>query len=177
MRHHTGLREAAEIATAALIYVGLITEEDTSLVIDHNKVKRAQKKLGKDLENNFDKSLRENGISFLLFDGRQDDTKIMWETEGSDKQFPGMVKEEHYSVCQEPGGKYLFHFVPEEATKDKKHAEMLAEQIVEWLKEKKCDSTIQAIGGDSTNVNTGWEGGCYALGGGKVGKEAGLYSV
>jgi len=39
LRHHTGLRETAEIATAAWIDAGLITESDTGLVIDHNKVK------------------------------------------------------------------------------------------------------------------------------------------
>ena len=50
MRHHTGMRETAEIATATLIDAGVITEDDTSLVIDHSKVKRAQEKLFKELE-------------------------------------------------------------------------------------------------------------------------------
>ena len=31
--------------------------------------------------------------------------------------------------------------------------------MIEWLKEKGSDKTLQAIGGDSCNVNTGWEGG------------------
>ena len=159
MRHHTGLRETAEIATAAWIDAGIITENDPSLVIDHNKVKRAQEKLAKELEKQFDENIRKNGISCLLFDGRKDSTKVMLEAEGSERQFPGLIKEEHYSVCKEPGGNYLFHFVPKEATETKKHAELLAEDIVGWLIEKKCDGTLQAIGGDSTSVNTGWEGG------------------
>ena len=37
IRHHTGLRETAEIATAAWIDAGLIDETDTHLVIDHAK--------------------------------------------------------------------------------------------------------------------------------------------
>ena len=41
LRHHTGLRETAEIATTALIDAKVITEGNTSLIIDHNKVKRA----------------------------------------------------------------------------------------------------------------------------------------
>lgn len=45
LRHHTGLRETAEISTAAWIDAGLITETDTTLVINHNKVKRAQDKM------------------------------------------------------------------------------------------------------------------------------------
>ena len=41
MRHHTGLRETAEIAIAARIDARLITKDNTLLIIDHNKVKRA----------------------------------------------------------------------------------------------------------------------------------------
>ena len=159
MRHHTGLRETAEIATATLIDTGVVTEKNSNLVIDHNKVKRAQGQLTEELDRNFDQRLLEKGVSCILFDGRKDNTKVMLISEASDRQFPGLIKEELYSVCEEPGGKYLFHFVPNEATKDKKHAEIIAEQIVNWLIEKKIEKTLLAIGGDSTNVNTGWEGG------------------
>lgn len=159
MRHHTGLRETAEIATAAWIDAGLISSEDTRLVIDHAKVKRAQEKVIKTLQNSFEEEVKEEGVSCLLFDGRRDETKVLLEAEESDRQFPGLVKEEHYSVCKEPGGKYLFHFVPEEGTKKRKHAEVIADHLVEWLKERRIEDCLQAIGGDSTNVNTGWEGG------------------
>ena len=40
LRHHTSLRETSEIATAALIDAKVITERNTSHIIDHNKVKR-----------------------------------------------------------------------------------------------------------------------------------------
>ena len=159
MRHHTGLRETAEIATAAWIDGGLITKDDTHLVIDHNKVKRAQERLVAELEAEFEKELGEKGVSCLLFDGRKDDTKVMLEMEGSSKRFPGLIKEEHYSVCSEPGGRYLWHFVPEEATEKRKHAEIIADHLVDWLKERNVQDDLQALGGDSTNVNTGWEGG------------------
>ena len=119
MRHHTGLRETAEIATAVLIDAGVITEKDTRLVIDHNKVKRAQEKLTKEFKKEFDKKICDDGVSCMFFDGRLDDTKVMLVCDDSDKNFPGLIKEEHYSVCQEPGGKYLFHFVPGEAYKEK----------------------------------------------------------
>ena len=45
VRYGIGLRPTAAIATAALIDAGIITEDDTSKVIDKNKVKRAQEKL------------------------------------------------------------------------------------------------------------------------------------
>ena len=47
MRHQTILREAAEIATATLIDAKLISESNLHLIIDHNKIKRAQEKLAK----------------------------------------------------------------------------------------------------------------------------------
>ena len=122
MRHHTGLRETAEIATATLIDFGIVTDEDSRLVIDHNKVKRAQETLAAEIRQDFEEEIKKNGVSCIFFDGRQDETKVMMEWEDGGKQFPGLRKEEHYSVCQEPGGRYLFHFVPNESTPEKKHS-------------------------------------------------------
>jgi len=161
MRHHTGLRETAEIATAAWIDSDLITDEDKHLIIDHNKVKRAQLKLVQELDDKFESEIRDhsNDISCLLFDGRRDDTKVMLEIDGSSKMFPGMVKEEHYTVCSEPGGKYLWHFVPMKDTGSTKPAEVIANHIVNWLKERNIDDNLQAVQCDSTNTNTGRQGG------------------
>jgi len=69
------------------------------------------------------------------------------------------VKEEHYTVCSEPGGKYLWHFVPHNEDSERKHAEVIADKLVEGLKERNSEKTLKAIEGDSCNVNTGWEGG------------------
>ena len=55
----------------------------------------------------------------------------------------------------EPGGKYLFHFTPEKATKSLKHAEIIANNIVEWLTERSIDKSLKPVDGDSTNVITG----------------------
>ena len=70
-----------------------------------------------------------------------------------------MIKEEHYTVCREPGGNYVCHFTPP-TTKTKKHAEVVADNLVKFLKEKGSDKTLQAIGGNLTNVNTGWKSSC-----------------
>ena len=48
----------------------------------------------------------------------------MLEMEGGSKSFPGLIKEE-------PGGSYLFQFVPEEATDKNKHAEIIADHLVD----------------------------------------------
>lgn len=119
LRHRTGLGETAKIATAAWIDAGLITQLDTVLVIDHNKVRRAQERIMKELEAEFAVELQENGISCIFFDGRRDETTITVQAEENGKMYPGVVKEEHYTVCMEPGDKYLRHFVPRKATTQK----------------------------------------------------------
>ena len=58
LRFGVGLRLTAAIATAALIDSGRVTEEDTSNVIDKNKVKRAQDKLMTDMEQKFEAKLK-----------------------------------------------------------------------------------------------------------------------
>ena len=55
--------------------------------------------------------------------------------------------------------------------KNKKHAEVIAENLVDFLKDKIIDQSLQAIGGDSTNVNTGWEGGAMHWVEVKLGRE------
>ena len=153
LRHHTGLRETAEIATAALIDAKVITEGNTSLIIDHDKVKRAQEKIGKELTSKHENELSNNGLSFILFDGRKDETKVFIDIEG--RKFSGLVKEEH-TVCSKPGENYLSIFVPEESD-FKKPAEIIADHLVKWLKERSLHLILQAVGCDSSNVNTGWQ--------------------
>ncbi|XP_065665091.1 uncharacterized protein LOC136086713 [Hydra vulgaris] len=156
MRHHTSLRETAEIATATLIDAKIISKSDCHLIIDHNKVKRAQEKFAKKLNNQFEVDLEKNPVSCLFFDGRVDATKMFIEV--NKRSFPSLIKEEHYSFVKDPGGDYLFHFVSD-MTNNKKKAEVIADHIVDWLNRKNQNQNLMAIRGDSTNVNTGWAGG------------------
>lgn len=160
IRYGVGLRPTAAIATAALIDAGIITPGSQRRVIDKCKVKRAQEKLMKIMEKEFEEKCREEGgISCILFDGRIDLTNVMMEAAGSDQSLPAKIKEEHYSVVSEPGSNYLFHFTPEKATAEKSHAEQIATVMFAWLKDRGFDKTLFAIGGDSTNVNTGLKAG------------------
>ena len=108
------------------------------------------------LEKRFETSIQAEGLSCLFFDGRKDDTNTHHVIDG--KNYPAVIEEEHYSVCKEPGGEYLFHFVPEEI-ENKKHAEIIADHMYDWLTANNIEEKLQAVGGDSTNVNTGWKGG------------------
>ena len=62
----------------------------------------------------------------MLFDGRKNWTKVMEKDEETGRYYQGQVKMEHIVVTSEPGGEYLFHFVPEEAPKDEKAAKKVA---------------------------------------------------
>ena len=159
IRYGIGSRPTAAITTAAWIDAGLITENDTKLVVDHHKVVRAQEKVMSQLNEEFEKMTQSESISCILFDGRVDVTKVMMEAEGSNKLYPSAIKEEHYSVCKESGGDFLFHFTPEKQNKNMKHAEILANKMMEWMVPRRVDKCLLAIGGDSTNVNTRREGG------------------
>ena len=81
------------------------------------------------------------------------------EVDGSDQLFPAKIKEEHCTVISEPGSNYLFHFVPEKATKEESHVEKIAKVMFTRLKNRGFDQTLQTIGVDSTNVNTGIKAG------------------
>ena len=62
------------------------------LVIDHNKVKRAQKALATEIRQDFEEDIKKNGVSCIFFDGRQDDAKVMMEWGDGGKQFPVLIK-------------------------------------------------------------------------------------
>jgi hypothetical protein len=79
IRYGVGLRATAAVATAALIDAGLISQEDPQLVIDKNKVRRAQGKAIKTLSANFDVEC--TSIECIFFDGRIDQTNAMTTVE------------------------------------------------------------------------------------------------
>ena len=90
----------------------------------------------KNLTKEFEEKLKVEGLNCVMIDGRIDLTNILIEADGSEQSFPAKIKEEHYSVVSEPGGNYLFHFTPEESTKEESYAKKSAKAIYIWLKEK-----------------------------------------
>ena len=64
-----------------------------------------------------------------------------------------------------PGGEYLAHLTLDSNQgegKGRKPAEHLAALVYEWLCDHQLDESLLAIGGDSTNMITGWKGGAIA---------------
>ena len=60
----------------------------------------------------------EEKIQCIFFDGRQDKTKVMEMNEVTGKFHSTVKVEEHYSMTVEPDGRYVDHFVPEQATEN-----------------------------------------------------------
>ena len=72
---------------------GVVTENYSTMVIDHNKVKRAQTEVIGMVTESKDDKLKKNGLDNLLFDGRIDKTKVLFEVENSKTQYPWVMKE------------------------------------------------------------------------------------
>ena len=65
------------ITTAAWIDAGLIKEQDTSLIVDHNKVVTENRRVMNKLEAGFQDKARKEEIDCILFELGIDNTKVM----------------------------------------------------------------------------------------------------
>lgn len=79
------------------------------------------------------------------------------------KLHPSEKKEDHYSVCSEPRGNYLCHSTIDPTERTGTAAEQITTLLYEWIVDHDLDKSLLAIGGDSTNLNTGWTGGTIHL--------------
>ena len=96
------------------------------------------------------------------YDGRKDKHTRSLLSDSFGKVRMRMIEEEHVSVSEEPSGKYLTHFVPEEPVHPEKPAFKTAQALYGVLKQFNSLDSIQILQGDSTNANTGWRGGSHA---------------
>ena len=108
MRYGISNRATAAIATAALIDCGLVTEEDSVKILDHNKVHREKQKLMDTLQASADEKYREEDIKCIFFDGRKNVTNVLEIDEATGKYYQSRVKMEHIVVVSEPGGSTYF---------------------------------------------------------------------
>ena len=67
----------------------------------------------------------------------------------------------------------MCHFTvdSEERDESQKAAEQIASLIYEWINDNGIKDSLLAIGGDSTNVNTGWKGGAIQFLENKMGRK------
>lgn len=152
LRNEISVRATASILTAFLIDIKLVTEDDTHLVIDPQKVQRAREKVMKNEVDEAYQEVLDQKLECIFFDGRRDKTKMIVVDEDGDESAKTEM-EEHYTLTDPYT--YLTHVTPEEGT----GAKGTADKIVEYLMEVNQLENVKIIGGDSTNPNTGWRGG------------------
>ena len=63
-------------------------------------------------------------------------------------------REEHLVFCEELGGAYIGH-----STLDSGNSASVAKNVLDLIRETKCEESIIALLVDGTNVNTGWRNG------------------
>ena len=146
-------RDAALLVNAALIDYKVITPENEEDVVVKTKIRREKEKVVKKIEKD---SSREK-LKSLYFDGRKDDTKI--QTKIENKFYRTIQKEEHITLLEEPGSKYITHLSPSES-----NAKTISDNIVEYFENNEMDfSDLTCVGCDGTVVNTGTKCGIICL--------------
>ena len=90
-RHGVSDRAAAALASAVLADVGIVHNNDSSMVIDRSKVRRERVKGRRQLQCSSVKQVRG-----LYFDGRKDKTRVQVKT--GKKSYPRVRTEEHITL-------------------------------------------------------------------------------
>lgn len=139
-------RVGAAITTSVLQDLGIVSERESSYVVDRSKVRRAREKS----RNNFSSSTIQNSIFGLYFDGRKDKTFHMLDNRRQ------VIIEEHIVLIGEPGASYIGHAVP----KSGRASDVVMSM---WNFIENHTNDMCAIGCDGTNINTGKRGGVITL--------------
>ena len=160
-----GISPAATAAVATeflkdLIAVGHLAPEMAYLSCDPNKVVRARKAVMSQAREG--ECHKESKILGIGYDGRKDAQTRAMVPDSYGKLRMRLIKEEHISVTEEPAGKYLTHFVPDEPVYPEKPALKVAQALYELLDQHDSLESLPVLAGDSTNSNTGWKGGTHA---------------
>ncbi|CAG5054232.1 unnamed protein product [Parnassius apollo] len=141
----------AAIVSATLQDNGLVTESDTSSVIDRSKIRRAraQTRSSRAAVNVLN---GDDTLVCISFDGRKDKTMLYEDNRRK------IVVEEHITLVKEPNSQYIGHITLATA-----NALTISKKLYLYLA-LKCDlKRIIAIGCDGTSVNTGNKAGIIYL--------------
>ena len=143
-------RSAAIIVSAVLKDVGIVTQTDSSIIVDRSKIRRERTKTRKTLKRQFVEDASE--VRAIYFDGCRDKTLIQEKV--GQKFYQKTVVEEHYVLVSEPGSRYFGHVSPTSGS-----AKEIKTSIMDFLRKNINLNDIVAIGCDGTVVNTGFKNG------------------
>ena len=142
----------AELATAIMIDLKLVTPDNQDLIITASKIDTIHKKVGEKIRAEAVQKIKDNPPLCIGFDGKKD--RVNFFSMIDDVRHPDATIEEHIVVTQEPGSRMLTFF------SHQGKATVLGDKLYDTLDEHKVLDTLVGIKGDSCNTNTGWEGGC-----------------
>ncbi|GBM36553.1 hypothetical protein AVEN_179982-1 [Araneus ventricosus] len=103
-------RDVAAIASSVLHDVGLITCNNSDLVVVENKLRRKKAKVRKNLKFQSLSKAQTLPLKGLYFDGRKDSTLI--EERVDTKRYTRKAEEEHLCLIEELGSRYITHLSP-----------------------------------------------------------------
>lgn len=128
-------------------------------IIDRNQIHRNVSKFKKNIAQTHIAEIRDviktSPCIGLYFDGKKDRTKTHELNERTMRKHPRMKIEDHYSLVLQPNNLYYTNITPRGSK-----ALHIAKSIFEKCVTDGIDITkILFIGGDGTNLNTGWKNG------------------
>jgi hypothetical protein len=97
-------------------------------------------------------------LKSIYFDGRLDKTSYILRDETTSKYRKVKRREDHLSVIKEPGGIFVDHLTPADCK-----AETQASMLLDLLASKQSAATLQVVGCDGTNTNSGVHNGIIRL--------------
>lgn len=153
---------ASHIATALLMDLKLVSENDTRMVVDQQKIKRSRDAIRKIVDKQW---ARETKIKSIFFDGKKGNSLVSESVPkvtgiGNPKPKPKYVVKpvENITILAQPGNNFL-GFVTPPSGKGKE----VCDAVTNYLNESKFDwHDIIAIGTDGAANNTGREIGAIA---------------
>ena len=166
VRYGVSLTATAAIASEFLkdlIAAGHLPKEKAYLVCDKSKLSRSKKAvMDESRVKDKEKRIGEKLVG-IGYDGRKDKHTRAMVPDSRGVLRMRMIKEEHVSVSEEPSGRYLTHFLPEDPIHPEKPAQKVAQHLYDIVKEEDSVDSLQVLKGDSTNANTGWKDGTHAI--------------
>ena len=160
MRGGVSKRTLANLLSSYAVDLGLATREDPSLLVDHSKVDREQEREMARVTAKAEEWMRSSGINAIQFDGKDEKAKA-WVTLECGTKVMRHIKEDHITLTDSEG-EFLMHFTREKV-EGVRAGQVIAMKIYNFLKTYGIDATLQMIGADSTNLNTGCKEGAIVL--------------
>ena len=144
--------ELAQLATALLIDLKIVTPDNQDLIIDSSKMGRILKKVGEKVKEDARQSIKDNPPLCFGFDGKKD--TVNFYNVINDVKHPDALIEEHIVMTLEPGSRMMDFFTHQGK------ATVLGDKLYDKLVEHKAVDSVAGIKADSCPTNTGWEHGC-----------------